>query len=141
MDFSTSWVGGPCIAIPRAVFSALGGFDERLAGHFADMDLSWRARASGFQVRQCPSALFLCAAGDPAAEADPVMLASGLLLARKWGNAAAEAGFDALLRATGQIPSGQLIDPVPVDWHSLADFAGEPSLALCGAGPGYRGEA
>lgn len=134
-DFSTSWAGSPCIAVPHAVFSTLGGFDERLAGRFAEMDLSWHARASGFQVRQCPAALFLCAAGNPAAEADPAMLAIGLLLARKWGNADAEAGFAALLQATGQVLSWPPIDPVPADWRVLADFAGEPALALSGAGP------
>lgn len=132
LDFTTSWAAGPCIGIPRAVFNAIGGFDERLAGRFAEMDLSWRARAMGFTVRQCPGALFLCAADDPAIEAAPALLAAGLVLAQKWGNAANEIQFATLLRQGGQSLSHHRPDPMPTDWQGLADFSGDPALAQLG---------
>jgi len=125
-DFGTSWAGGPALAIPRAVFAATGGFDDRLAGCFAEMDLSWRARALGFAVRHCPRALFIVAAGET--EAGSRTWAQGWLLATKWGDAAAEAGFTALLHALGEQPPEPKLDPVPAEWRNFADFPRDPAL-------------
>ena len=125
--FGTSWVGGPALGVPRAVFEATGGFDQRLAGRFAEMDLSWRAQALGFDVRHCPRALFLTTLTD--AEAGPQALADGLLLAAKWGDAAAEARFAALLHQSGETPPEPWPDPVPMEWRAFADFSRDPALA------------
>lgn len=125
-DFNTPWAGGPVLAIPRAVFEATGGFDEHLGGRFAEMDLSWRARASGFAVRHCPRALFLAPLGK--AETGPRAWAQGLRLATKWGDAAAEARFAELLNEAGSPPLGPQPNPVPTDWHRFADFQRDPAL-------------
>ncbi len=98
-DFSIEWAGGPGVAIPRTLFKATGGFDERLDAWLADIDLSWRARALGLSVLQCPRALF--SAGVGAAPAPELKPAAGLLLASKWGDAPAVAHFTALLRGVG----------------------------------------
>ncbi len=125
-DFAISWAGGSALAVPRAVFEATGGFDECLAGRFAEMDLSWRARALGFAVRQCPRALFLAAPGE--SEEGPRAWAQGLRLAIKWGNAAAKAGFMALLHGLGEQPPEPQPEPVPVEWRTFADFSRDPAL-------------
>ncbi len=68
-DFGLPWAVGPAIAIPRSLYDAIGGHDERLGSEAADQDYSQRARAHGFEVLLCPRALFyanpaLAAAGD-----------------------------------------------------------------------------
>jgi hypothetical protein len=124
--FDTPWAGGPALAIPRAVFEATGGFDEHLAGRFAEMDLSWRARALGFAVRHCPRALFLMPLGK--AETGPHAWAQGLLLAAKWGAPAAETRFAELLTQAGEPPLGPRPNPVPAEWRGFADFQQDPAL-------------
>jgi len=125
-EFETSWAGGPALAIPRAVFAATGGFDECLTGSFAEMDLSWRARALGFAVRHCPRALFVAALRKT--KAGPSTWAQGWLLATKWGNAAAKASFAALLHEAGEPPPEPQLEAVPAEWRSFADFPRDPTL-------------
>ncbi len=125
-DFGIAWAGGPALAIPRAVFEATGGFDEHLTGRYAFMDFSWRARALGFCVRHCPRALYLVGAAD--AETEPQLLASGLMLAAKWGDVATAARFKALLHGD-DAPSGRRAMPLPPEWQVYADFAADPALA------------
>ncbi|MEO5561762.1 MAG: glycosyltransferase family 2 protein [Dokdonella sp.] len=43
-------VSGACMAMPRAAFERIGGFDEAYFLHVEDLDLCRRARAAGFQV-------------------------------------------------------------------------------------------
>lgn len=125
-DFTIPWAGGPALAIPRAVFEATGGFDEHLAGRFAEMDLSWRARALGFAVLHCPRALFLAPLSK--AETGPRAWAQGLLLAAKWGHTAAAARFAERLTAAGEPPLGAQPNPVPTEWRSFADFQRDPAV-------------
>ncbi|MBI1318878.1 MAG: glycosyltransferase [Candidatus Hydrogenedens sp.] len=44
------------LAIPKAVFEALGGFDEDLPCYFEDRDICIRARDAGYAVRYVPDA-------------------------------------------------------------------------------------
>lgn len=46
------------LGVPRAVFDALGGFDEELPYYFEDSDLCIRARAAGYRFRFVPGAVF-----------------------------------------------------------------------------------
>lgn len=48
-------VTGACLAIQRAQFDAIGGFDEALAVAFNDVDLCLKARRSGFKNVLLPS--------------------------------------------------------------------------------------
>ena len=84
-DYETPWASGACLAIPRQLYAAIGGFDDQFFMYCEDVDLSWRARAAGFEVKTCPMALFYhsVADRDPAA-IDPYLLKSGLILGHKW---------------------------------------------------------
>lgn len=127
-SFAIPWAGGPALAIPRAVFETTGGFDERLAGRFAEMDLSWRARASGYSVFHCPRALFLTALSER--KSGPRVWAQAFLLAAKWGDAPAKARFAGLLDSIGEPAPETPHDPVPAEWRVFADFR-EDLISSC----------
>ena len=59
VTLDTPWVSGACIALSRSAFEELDGFDEGFFMFGKDVDLSRRARASGFALKICPTALFL----------------------------------------------------------------------------------
>lgn len=47
----TSWASGCCLLIRRAVFEAVGGYDNTTFPlYFDDVDLSWRVRHAGWQI-------------------------------------------------------------------------------------------
>ncbi len=47
-------VSGACMAMPRAVFDGVGGFDERYFLHVEDLDLCRRVREAGWRVAYAP---------------------------------------------------------------------------------------
>ena len=49
-------VTGACLLTPHAVFEAIGGFDERFAENFNDVDYCLRLRKSGYSVIVTPKA-------------------------------------------------------------------------------------
>ncbi len=50
------YVSGACLAIPRALFSSLGGFDDFFApAYYEDTDLCFKARAAGLKVIYQPA--------------------------------------------------------------------------------------
>lgn len=54
----TSWASGYCMMVRRSVFDLLKGFDDdHFLLHCDDVDLSWRARASGWKVVTAPRAV------------------------------------------------------------------------------------
>ncbi len=107
--WAVPWSSGACLAIPRRVYEATGGFDERLASWGADIDYGWRARASGFPALACPDAVFELPFRDGGEEAVPVAyLSDAFLLARKWQLFPMEAHLRLLLAASGQrLPDAQ----------------------------------
>lgn len=54
---------GVCYAIPKHVFVAVGGFDERYFAYFEETDLFWRIWLSGFAIRFVPNAVIYHAVG------------------------------------------------------------------------------
>jgi len=129
--FETPWVSGACLAIPRAAFEELGGFDDAFFMYCEDVDLSWRAKAAGFALRICPTASFLHHVTNR--PRDPRVLRmifnSGILLARKWDGAAFEGWLEGELTGLGYLPPPQRPDPVPADWRRHADFSHHTSFA------------
>ena len=124
--FETPWASGACLALSRALYDKVGGFDEAFFMYCEDVDLSWRARAHGFAVRVCPRALFTH--GVTNRETDPgrlkLIFNSGIALARKWGNAEFEEWATTELRAIGFAPSPTPTDVTPAqgNWRHIADF-------------------
>ncbi|NMJ41493.1 hypothetical protein GWK16_09595 [Roseomonas sp. JC162] len=112
------WLSGICLAIPRAVHTAIGGLDERFDSAGADLDLCWRAKAAGIARLHCPSALCLDHADRDDADAARV---AGVLLATKWGQSEVAAAFARSLRERGL--------PVP-DRAGDAACPAAPDLAI-----------
>lgn len=54
----TDWVSGAAFVMPRAIFDSVGGFDPDFPMYCEDVDLSFRARLAGFDLRVSISALF-----------------------------------------------------------------------------------
>ena len=52
----TPWASGFAIALPRELFSSLGGFERAFFLHGDDVDLSWRVRMRGLTIRHVVSA-------------------------------------------------------------------------------------
>lgn len=53
----TSWVSGAAFAIKRSVFQKINGFDERIFMYAEDVDLSWRVRSLGYNLKYCPKVM------------------------------------------------------------------------------------
>ncbi len=48
------WVNAACLVLPRAVWEAVGGFDERYHMYCEDVDLSLRLRLAGWALARAP---------------------------------------------------------------------------------------
>jgi len=101
-------VSGACMAIGRAAFEKLGGFDERYFMYFEDADLCRRAARAGWPVRYLPGAV-VDHVGGASSVGDyrfgPWHAASMIRYLRDWHGATGVASGLAILwlRAVGQV--------------------------------------
>jgi GT2 family glycosyltransferase len=128
--FETPWVSGACLAVPRALYDEIGGFDDAFFMYCEDVDLSWRARAAGFAVRVCPRALFMHAVTNRSQSPRiyRLMLESGVTLARKWGDAEFERWVSGELTDMAIPLPTAAFKPVPPAWRRVADFSSQFSF-------------
>ena len=104
------YCSGAAIAIPRALFETLGGFDTRYApAYYEDTDLAFAVRAAGARVLYQPAAVVMHDEGatsgtDLAQGPKAAQLRNQPVFARKWQDA---------LRA--QLPAGTI--PTPALLH------------------------
>ena len=124
--YAIPWSSGACIAIPRQIYEALGGFDERLEPWGADVDFSWRAKAAGFDLLACPDALFELSFTDEEKPVPPAFLSSAVLLARKWGLAGLEAELAGRIERAGERLPEVAMEMLPGRARAAADLRGGP---------------
>jgi N-acetylglucosaminyl-diphospho-decaprenol L-rhamnosyltransferase len=94
---AVDWVTGAFLFVRRRAFDAIGGFDEDLWMYAEDLDLCWRARQRGWEVRYEPTgrihhALSVAteqAFGDVDCRAERMMQATYAWLERRQGRRAA----------------------------------------------------
>ncbi|QDE41543.1 glycosyltransferase [Luteibacter pinisoli] len=68
---TVDYVSGASLAIPRSLFTAVGGFDSRYApGYYEDTDLAFGVRAVGRQVRYVPDSVVVHTEGVSSALAE-----------------------------------------------------------------------
>ena len=87
------YVSGAAIAIPRALFQQLGGFDVRfMPAYYEDTDLAFAARAAGLRVLFQPNAVVVhdegtTAGTDPGGGMKSAQVRNQQVFADKWGDA------------------------------------------------------
>ncbi|MET0756169.1 MAG: glycosyltransferase [Pseudoxanthomonas sp.] len=90
------YLSGAAIAIPRALFEAVGGFDTRYApAYYEDTDLAFSVRAAGRRVLYQPASRVVHLEGitsgtDPGQGAKAYQVRNRALFAGKWRNALAD---------------------------------------------------
>ncbi len=77
------WITGAALAVRRATWQQLGGFDEGYApAYFEDVDLCLRAREAGWQVWHRPSVRFYHGVGSTGGS--PTFMQSALRFKERW---------------------------------------------------------
>ena len=86
----TTWSSGAAFAVKRSVFEKLKGFDEKIFMYAEDVDLSWRLRSHGYQLRYVPRAVIRHYAYKSAGEIKPNQycnsIINNLLLRCRYGS-------------------------------------------------------
>ena len=91
------YCSGAAIAVPRALFERLGGFDRRYApAYYEDTDLAYAVRASGLAVRYQPGARVvhlegITAGTDPRQGAKAYQVRNRHVFAQKWAESLKQA--------------------------------------------------
>lgn len=53
-EASVFWTTGACMLLRKTAFEAAGGFDDHFFAHMEEVDLCWRMKNLGFQLRSVP---------------------------------------------------------------------------------------
>lgn len=56
---TTTWCSGAAFAVRREVFEMLGGFDPHIFMYAEDVDLSWRIRKQGYELKYVPKSTIM----------------------------------------------------------------------------------
>ncbi len=48
------WASGACLFIRSEIFHSAGGFDGKYFAHMEEIDLCWRIKNGGYQIKYCP---------------------------------------------------------------------------------------
>ena len=129
--FDTPWASGACLLIPRAIYDAIGGFDDGFFMYCEDVDFSWRARAAGFRAQTCPAALLFHPTTNRVLDVrtEQMFLESGLRLAVKWGDRDfAERTRNQLVRLGLVPPDLSTVQPA-ADAGGIVDFEHDYTFA------------
>ncbi len=57
LTHETTWSSGAAFAVRRDLYAKLGGFDDAIFMYAEDVDLSWRIRSFGYQLKYVPKAV------------------------------------------------------------------------------------
>jgi hypothetical protein len=118
------WVSGAAFCCSSAGYERVGGFDERFWMFCEDVDLSWRYRYAGRSSIIVADALYYHDTANRTASpaVHSRMMASGYLLARKWGSESfARSCADYL--AAHHLPLPETAgEPMPPDARRVATF-------------------
>jgi GT2 family glycosyltransferase len=71
ISLQTEWVSGAAVLFRREALQAVGGFEAKLFLYGEDVDLSWRLRAKGYQLRYLYDACVLHESYQHAGEVKP----------------------------------------------------------------------
>ena len=55
LNSSPDWVAGMFMIFPSDVFREIGGFDEKFFLYYEDVDICWRLRQKGYEIKLIPS--------------------------------------------------------------------------------------
>ncbi|HEY6804210.1 MAG TPA: class I SAM-dependent methyltransferase [Pyrinomonadaceae bacterium] len=123
----TPWASGACLLIPRNIYTAIGGFDPNFFMYLEDIDLSWRARVAGFNVKVSPNALFGHAVLNrkPSEQTEKLFFLSGRYLAHKWRNSKFVRWAEEGLVSRGHFASVAALPVLPEENFSIAGLKPE----------------
>ncbi len=71
LTHAASWCSGAAFAVRRSVFEQVNGFDEAIFMYAEDVDLSWRIRSYGYQLKYVPNSVITHYAYKNAGEVKP----------------------------------------------------------------------
>lgn len=74
----TEWVSGAALLLRTSVMREVGGFEPRIFMYGEDVDLSWRLRCAGYQLRYVPRAAVVHHTYSVANEVKPLQALEGI---------------------------------------------------------------
>lgn len=91
LSFAVDWISGFCFLMDRHIFYAVDGFDENMFLYCEDVDISWRIKNAGFNLRIAPKAVVfheVTSRGSQPRNQLIHMHIAGRYLGQKWGSVA-----------------------------------------------------